>query len=58
MYDTIISACDFDREGQLIGDSIIYNIKTDKHVYRLLLNEWTPAEVIRGIRKYKTKYRT
>ena len=27
MYIAIISACDFDREGQLIGDSIIYNIK-------------------------------
>ncbi|MBB6444625.1 DNA topoisomerase [Bacillus benzoevorans] len=47
--DGIISACDFDREGQLIGDSIIYTIKTDKPVYRLLLNEWTPAEVLRGL---------
>lgn len=49
----IISACDYDREGQLIGDSIIYNLKTDKQVYRLLLNEWTPAEVIRGIENVK-----
>jgi DNA topoisomerase-3 len=47
--ECIISACDFDREGQLIGDSIIYTIKTDKPVYRLLLNEWTPAEVLRGL---------
>ncbi|KAB7672991.1 type IA DNA topoisomerase [Bacillus sp. B1-b2] len=48
--DTIISACDFDREGQLIGDSIIYNLRTEKAVYRLLLNEWTPTEVINGLK--------
>lgn len=47
--DTIISACDFDREGQLIGDSIIYNLRTEKEVYRLLLNEWTPKEVLNGL---------
>ncbi len=45
----IISACDFDREGQLIGDTIIYNLKTQKQVYRLLLNEWTPEEVLKGL---------
>ncbi|MEY8342187.1 type IA DNA topoisomerase [Niallia circulans] len=47
--DSIISACDYDREGQLIGDSIIYNLKTEKEVYRLLLNEWTPNEVLNGL---------
>ena len=47
--DTIISACDYDREGQLIGDSIIYNLRTEKEVYRLLLNEWTPKEVLNGL---------
>lgn len=51
--DTVISACDYDREGQVIGDSIIYNLKTNKNVYRLLLNEWTPAEVIRGLENIK-----
>ncbi|QCS53510.1 type IA DNA topoisomerase [Priestia flexa] len=51
--DGIISACDYDREGQVIGDSIIYNLKTDKTVYRLLLNEWTPAEVINGLENIK-----
>ncbi|HLU22833.1 MAG TPA: DNA topoisomerase [Bacillaceae bacterium] len=51
--DTVISACDFDREGQIIGDTIIYNLKTKKQVYRLLLNEWTPNEVIKGIRNLK-----
>lgn len=47
--DTVISACDYDREGQVIGDTIIYNLKTTKQVYRLLLNEWTPDEVLKGL---------
>ena len=51
--DTIISACDYDREGQLIGDSIIYKIKTEKQVCRLLLNEWTPEAVLSGLEKLK-----
>lgn len=51
--DTVISACDFDREGQVIGDTIIYNLKTQKPVYRLLLNEWTPEEVVKGIHHMK-----
>lgn len=51
--DMIISACDFDREGQIIGDTIIYNLRTQKRVYRLLLNEWTPDEVLKGLRDIK-----
>ncbi|WP_141603462.1 type IA DNA topoisomerase [Terrilactibacillus laevilacticus] len=51
--DMIISACDFDREGQIIGDTIIYNLKTQKQVYRLLLNEWTPDEVLKGLQNIK-----
>lgn len=51
--EMIISACDFDREGQLIGDTIIYNLKTQKQVYRLLLNEWTPDEVLKGLQNIK-----
>lgn len=51
--DAVISACDFDREGQLIGDSIIYKIKTDKPIYRLLLNEWTQEAVLHGIETVK-----
>ncbi|MFC3039953.1 DNA topoisomerase [Virgibacillus xinjiangensis] len=48
--EVVISACDYDREGQLIGDSIIYRGgKPKKQVYRLLLNEWTKKEVIRGL---------
>ncbi|MFS0672239.1 DNA topoisomerase [Ornithinibacillus sp. 179-J 7C1 HS] len=50
----IISACDYDREGQLIGDSIIYRAKLNKPVYRLLLNEWTKDEVLRGLESLKS----
>ncbi|KGA96578.1 DNA topoisomerase [Alkalihalobacillus alcalophilus ATCC 27647 = CGMCC 1.3604] len=45
----IISACDYDREGQIIGDSIIYHKGTNKSVKRLLLNEWTEEEVLNGL---------
>jgi len=51
--DTIVSACDFDREGQIIGDTIIYSLKSQKQVFRLLLNEWTPDEVVKGLRNLK-----
>ncbi|WP_285399894.1 type IA DNA topoisomerase [Lysinibacillus sp. fls2-241-R2A-57] len=47
----VISACDFDREGQIIGDSIIYQLNSQKPVYRLLLNEWTAEEVLKGLEK-------
>lgn len=51
--EAIISACDYDREGQVIGDSVIYNIKAPKQVYRLLLNEWTPDEVNAGLKQIR-----
>lgn len=53
--EAIISACDFDREGQLIGDSIIYRggNKPKAAVYRLLLNEWTQKEVLQGLENLK-----
>lgn len=51
--DGVISACDYDREGQIIGDTIIYKLKTEKQVYRMLLNEWTPSEVLKGLEKLK-----
>ncbi len=47
--DSVIQACDYDREGQVIGDTIIYHLNTKKQVYRLLLNEWTPDEVLKGL---------
>lgn len=46
----LISACDYDREGQIIGDTILYMIKHGKKVYRLLLNEWTPNEILKGLK--------
>ena len=49
----LISACDYDREGQLIGDSIINQLKPCQPVYRLLINEWTPEEVLRGLEAVK-----
>lgn len=51
--DAVISACDYDREGQVIGDTIIYQLKTQKPVYRLLLNEWTQEEVVKGLGNVK-----
>ncbi|WP_409293355.1 DNA topoisomerase [Peribacillus sp. SCS-37] len=51
--DAIISACDYDREGQIIGDTILGQLKTRKKVYRMLLNEWTPAEVLKGLEEIR-----
>ncbi|MCK8060375.1 MULTISPECIES: DNA topoisomerase [unclassified Fusibacter] len=47
----VISACDFDREGQIIGDIILDYLQVKKPVKRLLLNEWTPTEVKEGLTK-------
>ncbi|WP_244445036.1 type IA DNA topoisomerase [Oceanobacillus jeddahense] len=54
--EAIISACDYDREGQLIADSIIYRggKKPKAAVYRLLLNEWTQKEVLQGLENLKS----
>ena len=51
--DGIISATDFDREGQVIADEIFLYFSEKKPVYRLLLNEWTPDEVKKGMEKLK-----
>src|SRR5699024_6100812 len=54
---SIISACDYDREGQLIGDSIIYRGGgQNKPVYRLLLNEWTQKEILQGLENLKPNH--
>ncbi len=47
----VISATDFDREGQIIGDIILEFLNTGKPVERLLLNEWTAEEVKVGLGK-------
>jgi len=48
--DGVISACDYDREGQIIGDIILNYLKVSKNVDRLLLNEWTADEVEKGLK--------
>lgn len=50
----VISACDYDREGQIIGDIILDYLQVHKNVERLLLNEWTPTEVKSGLKKLKS----
>ena len=51
--DAIISATDFDREGQVIGDELFIYFKEKKPVFRMLLNEWTEDEVKKGIANLK-----
>jgi DNA topoisomerase-3 len=51
--DGIISATDFDREGQVIGDEIFLYLNERKPVFRILLNEWTAAEVKKGMENLK-----
>lgn len=47
----VVSATDFDREGQIIGDIILEFLQVDKPIERLLLNEWTAEEVRQGLSK-------
>ncbi len=47
----VISACDYDREGQIIGDIILEYLEVEKPIERLLLNEWTSDEVLGGMKK-------
>lgn len=49
--ESVISATDYDREGQIIGDIILDFLKVEKPIKRLLLNEWTPDEVNGGLAK-------
>ncbi len=51
--DALISATDFDREGQVIGDEIFLFLNTGKPVFRILLNEWTTDEVRKGMEQLK-----
>lgn len=51
--DGVISATDYDREGQVIADEIFDYFKVEKPIYRLLLNEWTPDEVKKGMENLK-----
>ncbi|NFS28775.1 type IA DNA topoisomerase [Clostridium botulinum] len=49
----VISATDFDREGQVIADELFNYLNIQKPIYRLLLNEWTPDEVKKGMGSLK-----
>lgn len=51
--DGIISATDQDREGELISLEVFMYLNPNKQIYRLLLNEWTPDEVKKGMNNLK-----
>ncbi|OOM78243.1 type IA DNA topoisomerase [Clostridium sp. BL-8] len=51
--ESIISATDYDREGQVIADELFGYFEVKKPIYRLLLNEWTPDEVKGGMEALK-----
>lgn len=51
--DGVISATDQDREGELISLEVFMYLNQNKHIYRLLLNEWTPDEVRKGMNNLK-----
>ena len=51
--DGVISATDYDREGQVIGDEIFLYFNEKKPVYRILLNEWTTEEVKKGMQNLR-----
>lgn len=49
--DMVISACDWDREGEVVSSLITKYLQVKKPIYRLLLNEWTAEEVLKGLNK-------
>lgn len=51
--ESIISATDYDREGQVIADELFLYYDVKKPIYRILLNEWTESEVKKGIEQLK-----
>lgn len=51
--ERIISATDFDREGETIALLIFDYLQVKKPIYRILINEWTPDEVKRGLKSLK-----
>ncbi|MDS0527160.1 DNA topoisomerase [Clostridium sp. SHJSY1] len=51
--DGVISATDQDREGELISLEVFMYLNVGKPIYRLLLNEWTPDEVKKGMESLK-----
>lgn len=51
--DLIINATDNDREGELIAFLIFHHIKNKKPIKRILVNEWTPEDITRGMQNLK-----
>lgn len=49
----IINATDNDREGELISFLIFMMAKNTKPVKRILVNEWTPEDITRGLNDLK-----
>lgn len=49
----IINATDNDREGELISFLILLLAKNKKPVKRILVNEWTPEDITRGMNSLK-----
>ena len=52
--DGVISATDQDREGEVISSEIFKFLGVKKPIYRILLNEWTPEEVRKGMQRLKS----
>lgn len=52
--EEIITATDYDREGETIALVIYDFLKVKKPIYRILINEWTPEEIKRGLVNLKT----
>ncbi len=49
----VINATDNDREGELISFLIFLLAKNKKTVKRILVNEWTPEDITRGLNNLK-----
>lgn len=49
----VINATDNDREGELIAFLIFLLAKNKKPVKRILVNEWTPKDITRGLENLK-----
>ncbi|MBU5590899.1 type IA DNA topoisomerase [Clostridium sp. MSJ-4] len=49
----IITATDYDREGELIALLIFQYLKVEKPIHRILINEWTPEEINKGLNNLK-----
>lgn len=52
--EEIIIATDYDREGELIALLIMNYLKVTKPIKRILINEWTPKEINKGLSDLKT----